>query len=88
MKNRNIKQIVFTATTVLLLSACDSNPSADVTVPQCGDAADMGKTNAIAVFDKKIEKLDNEAEVRIWHSPNLDKLVCMIKGEARIVDIN
>lgn len=82
MKNKNIKQIAFTATTALILSACGSggdNPSADIMVPECG-------TDTISVNGKTIEKIEDGANVRIEHSPDGEKLACMINGAARIID--
>ena len=96
MKNSNIKQIAFVAVMGLFLSACNSKssdnnnppPVADLKVPQCGAAADMGKAIANDVTGKTIKKVGDGAEVRIWHSPDATKLACMISGEAIIVDIN
>jgi len=100
MKNSNIKQIAFLAVSGLFLSACgggggsDYNvitppvtpPVAEVKVPQCGTAADMGKALAEDVTGKTIQKVETEAEVRIWHSPDSTKLACMITGTAVILD--
>ena len=91
MKNSNIKQIAFTAVMGLFLSACGSSSSTTTTVtitkvPSCGLAADMGKAVAKDVTGKTIKKIGDDAEVRIWHSPDSTKLACMITGEARIVD--
>ena len=97
MKNTNIKQIAFTAVTGLFLSACGGGggsdftidnppPVAEVKVPQCGTAADKGKALAEDVTGKTIQKVDDGAEVRIWHSPDATKLACMISGEALIVN--
>ena len=73
----------------LFLSACNSkssnNPVAVIKVPQCED---MDKAIAKDVTGKTIKKVGDEAEVRIWHSPDGTKLACMISGEALIVDIN
>ena len=90
MKNTNIKQIAFTALTGLFLSACGGGGGsnftiAEVKVPQCGTAADMGKALAKDVTGKTIKKVENGAEVRIWHTPDATKLACMISGEALIV---
>ena len=83
MKNINIKQIAFIAVMGLFLSACNSkssdNPVAELKVPQCGTAVED-------VTGKTIKKVgDDEAEVKIWHSPDSTKLACMISGEAIIV---
>ena len=96
MKNTNIKQIAFIAVTGLFLSACGGGsgsgvtivnpPVAEVKVPPCGTAADFGKALAEDVTGKTIQKLDDGAKVRIWHSPDATKLACMISGEALIID--
>ena len=96
MKNTNIKQIAFTVVTGLFLSACGGGssdvaivippPVAEVKVPQCGTAADMGKALAEDVTGKTIQKVETGAEVRIWHSPDATKLACMITGEALIIN--
>ena len=97
MKNSNIKQIAFMIVTGLFLSACGGGGSdvaivstppsvAEVKVPQCGTAADMGKALAEDVTGKTIQKVDDGAEVRIWHSPDATKLACMITGSAVILD--
>ena len=95
MKYTNMKQIAFTVVTGLFLSACGGGggsdvaivippPVAEVKVPQCGTAADLGKALAEDVTGKTIQKVDDGAEVRIWHSPDATKLACMISGEAII----
>ena len=96
MKYTNIKQMTFIAVTGLFLSACgggggsDYNviipPVADIKVPQCGTAADMGKALAEDVTGKTIQKVEDGAKVRIWHSPDATKLACMISGEALIIE--
>ena len=92
MKYTNIKQIAFTAVTGLFLSACGGGGSdftivsPEVKVPQCGTAADKGKALATDVTGKTIQKVEDGAEVRIWHSPDATKLACMVSGEALIVD--
>jgi len=96
MKNTNIKQIAFMVVTGLFLSACGGGggsdfpitppPVAEVKVPQCGTAADLGKALATDVTGKTIQKVGTGAEVRIWHSPDATKLACMISGEALIID--
>ena len=91
MKNSNIKQITFTAVMGLLLSACgggSSNPPpiAEIKVPSCGTAADMGKAIAKDVTGKTIKKVVNGAEVRIWHTQDGTKSACMISGEALIIN--
>lgn len=90
MKNTNIKQIVFAGVMGLFLSACggggssDNPPIAELKVPPCGTAADGGKAVAEDVTGKTIKKVEDGAEVRIWHSPDSTKLACMISGEALI----
>ncbi len=91
MKNLNIKQIAFTIATGFVLSACGGSSSGDSTppptvvkVPQCGTATDMGKSNAIDVTGKTIEKIVSGAKVRIWHAPDGTKSACMISGEATV----
>ena len=91
MRNSNIKQIAFTAIMGFFLSACgggSSNPPsiAEIKVPQCGTAADMGKSNAKDVTGKTIKKVGDEAEVRIWHSPDSIKVACMNNGEAIVLN--
>lgn len=94
MKNTNIKQIAFAAFMGLFLSACGGGgssdsyvpPVAETKVPLCGTAVDMGKAVAADVTGKTIIKVGDEADVRIWHSPDATKLACMITGEANIVD--
>ncbi len=95
MKNTNIKQIAFTAVMGLFLSACGGSSSSTTTistvetkVPSCGTAVDMGKAVAKDVTGKTIRKVGDEAEVRIWHSPEREKLACIISGEAIIVNTN
>ena len=53
-------------------------------VPQCGTAADLGKSDVIDVTGKTIKKVANGAEVRIWHDPDGTKSACMITGQATI----
>ena len=100
MKNTNIKQIAFTVLIGLFLNACGGGgggsgfnpiiddgtnpPVSEVKVPQCGTATDKGKSLAEDVTGKTIQKVDDGAEVRIWHSPDATKLACMISGEAII----
>ena len=91
MKNTNIKLIAFTSVTALFLSACGGGSKStssfpDAKVPDCGTAADKGKSLAADVTAKTIEKVIEGAQVRIWHSPDGTKLACMISGEANIVD--
>lgn len=93
MKNINIKQIAFTATVALALSACGGSSGGTtvipvVSVPSCGDvsAVDMGKSVAIDVTGKTIKKAETDAEVRIWHFPDATKLACMISGKAIIAN--
>ncbi len=94
MKNSNIKQIAFAAVMGLLLSACgggssssSSNPPiAEIKVPSCGTAADMGKAVAKDVTGKTIKKVVNDAKVRLWHIPDGTKSACMISGEALIIN--
>ena len=89
-----MKQTIFAITAGLILSACGGGSSSEdttppptiVQVPQCGTATDLGKANAQDVTGKTINKLEDGAEVRIWHSPDATKLACMITGEATIVD--
>jgi len=94
MKYTNIKQIAFTAVTGLFLSACGGGggsdftivnppPVAEVKVPQCGTEV-PGRALAADVTGKTIQKVDDGAEVRIWHSPDATKVACMISGEALI----
>ncbi len=95
MKHLNIKQIAFTIATGFFLSACGGGSSSSggstplppvVKVPQCGTTIDMGKSNAIDVTGKTIEKIVSGAKVRIWHAPDGTKTACMITGEARIIE--
>jgi len=97
MKNTNIKQIAFIAVTGFFLSACGGGggsdftivnppPVAEVKVPQCGTSEDLSKALAEDVTGKTIQKVDDGAKVRIWHSPDATKLACMISGEALIID--
>jgi len=97
MKSIMIKQTIFAVAAGLLLSACGGGggsssgggttpPPTVVKVPQCGTAADLGKSDAIDVTGKTIKKVANGAEVRIWHDPDGTKSACMITGEARVVD--
>lgn len=90
MKNINIKNIIFVTTMTLILNACGGgggNNSAAVHVPFCGIATDQGKSIAIDIRGKTINKLEADAEVRIWHSAN-EKVACMISGEAIIINAN
>ncbi len=94
MKSIMIKQTIFAITAGLLLSACGGGggsssggttpPPTVVKVPQCGTAADLGKSNAIDATGKTIKKVGSGAEVRIWHAPEGIKSACMISGEATI----
>ena len=98
MKNTNIKQIAFIAVTGLFLSACGGGGDSDFTiitppvtppvvetkVPQCGNSSDNGKALAEDVTGKTIQKVEDGAKVRIWHTPEGTKLACMISGEALI----
>ena len=56
-----------------------------VKVPQCGNGADQGKAIAKDATGKNIQKLATDTKVRIFHTLNGSKLVCMIKGEAHIL---
>ena len=88
MKNINIKNIVFVTTVTLILSACDGgggNNSAAASLPSCGTATDQGKSVAIDVTGRTIQKSSSDAEVRIWHSANT-KVACMIIGEAIFIN--
>ncbi len=95
MKSIMIKQTIFAVTAGLILSACGGGSSSSggstplppvVKVPQCGTTIDMGKSNAIDVTGKTIEKIVSGAKVRIWHAPDGTKTACMITGEARIIE--
>lgn len=97
MKHTTIKQIAFMTITGLFLTACGGGgggndiaivnpPIAEVKVPLCGTATDKGKSLAADVTGKTIQKVEDGAEVRIWHSADATKLACMISGEAIIVD--
>ena len=92
MKNTDIKQIAFAAIMGLFLSACGGGSSSttsfpdEVKVPECGNATDMGKAIAADITGKIIEKIEDGAEVRIWHASDGTKLACMIIGEANILD--
>ncbi len=89
MKKINIKMVVSIILIGLFLSACNSKSSGSTpvenTLPQCGTDADMGKSNAIDVTGKTIQKTDMEAEVRIWHSSDGIKTACIISGDAKII---
>ncbi len=90
-----MKQIAFISVTGLFLSACGGGggsdvtivtpPVAEVNVPQCGTATDLGKALAEDVSGKTIQKVETGAEVRIWHDPDGTKSACMITGEATII---
>lgn len=96
MKNRYRKHITLTVFMGLFLNACGggggsssssiSTGTATLKVPSCGIAADLGKSVAEDVTGKTIQKMEDGAEVRIWHSPDARKLACMVSGEAAIVD--
>jgi hypothetical protein len=89
MKNITLKQIIFIAGAGFFLTACGGGSSNDtpvaVKVPACGTAADLGKSVAIDVTGKTIKKVGIGAKVRIWHSSDENKSVCMIRGEAEII---
>jgi hypothetical protein len=86
MKSTNIKLLAFATVIGLILSACGSNNKSSTTmIPECGTAADLGKSIARDVTGKTIKKVDIGAEVRIWHSPDTKKSACMIKGQAEII---
>lgn len=95
MKNTYIK-LALTVLMGLFLNACGGGSSssssstnyssATLKVPACGIADDLGKSVAEDVTGKTIKKIEDGAEVRIWHSPDSTKLACMISGEAVIVD--
>ena len=91
MKNRNLKRIAFTAIAGLFLTACgggggsSSSGTVTVFVPSCGTAADLGKSVAVDVTGKTIQKTVLGSEVRIWHSSDARKKACMIKGQAEII---
>jgi len=93
---KNIITIILTlVTAIFLLSGCsgrssstdnnDTNGTAGITMPSCGTGDDMGKSVAIAVNGKTIEKTQEDAEVRIWHYPDGNKFGCMITGEAILI---
>lgn len=97
MKNTTIKQIAFTAVMGLFLNACGGGGGggggetpppvvSENKVPECGNEEDLGKSVAEDVTGKTITKVSDEADVRIWHSPDGTKLACMKTGEANIVD--
>ncbi|MDM5264392.1 hypothetical protein PF327_09310 [Sulfurovum sp. XTW-4] len=94
MKNTYIKHIALTVLMGLFLNACGGGSSSSSTnyssatlkVPSCGITDDLGKSVAEDVTGKTIQKMEDGAEVRIWHSPDSTKLACMISGEAVIVD--
>lgn len=96
MKYTYITHIALTLFMGLFLNACGggggSNSSSTTTdaallkVPSCGIASDLGKSVAENVTGKTIQKIEDGAEVRIWHTPDSTKLACMISGEAVIVD--
>ncbi len=85
---KNIKLIAFTTIAGLFLSACGGGgsssggstppPSATVMVPPCG-------TGLANVTGKTIKKVENGAEVKIWHFSGGEKKACMISGEAEII---
>lgn len=92
MKKITITIMVLIATT-LIFTGCsgkssndDINETVGISVPSCGTGSDKGRSVAISVNDKTIEKTEDGAEVRLWHYPNGDKLGCMITGEAIVID--
>ena len=87
MKSTNIKLLAFATVMGLILSACGSsnNTSSTTMVPECGTAADLGKSVARDVTGKTIKKVGIGAKVRIWHSPDTRKSACMIIGQAKII---
>lgn len=90
MKNSNIKQIVFTATTALLLSACSSDSSsstpADAMISQSYAMVSQCSDTMTQVNGKTIVKTEEGAEVKIVHATDGTKQACMISGSAKIVD--
>jgi len=81
---------IMSITTVLMVSGCSGKgrfSDTNVTiVPSCGTESDKGKSVAISLNNKTIEKTEDGSEVRIWHYPSGEKLGCMITGEANLLD--
>lgn len=95
---KNIATIIVTLTIgSFLIGGCsgkgsisDNNDSngTDTTIttmPSCGSDTDLGKSVAVSINGKTIQKIQDDAEVRIWHYPNGEKLGCIIIGEASLV---
>lgn len=95
---KNITTIILTLTIgIFFLGGCsgkssstadnnETNGTTSVAMPSCGTGDDMGKSVAVSVNRKTIEKTEDDAEVRIWHYPDGKKSACMITGEATLVD--
>ncbi len=64
----------------------DQNQTNSQKLPVCnGDQ--KSTTNAKKIKNgTKIAKRMNNTVLRIWHYPNGDKFVCVVQGEAEIID--
>ena len=63
------------------------NTESRQTVPLCGDTQDGGFANArLLVSDEQISRTDADTKIRIWHTANSDKFICVLRGEAIIIE--
>lgn len=90
---KKITIIMVLIITTLIFTGCsgkggngDINGTVGISVPSCGTGTDKGRSVAISVNDKTIQKTEDGAQLRLWHYPNGDKFGCMITGEANLTD--